>query len=171
MQELKELIEDATTKVEQCEGLGNKLENEIIEWDAFKKLCRRDEELQEIESLVDEFKTDMDRENKQVLTGQLRQEEYIEKSQNSEKPDNAGIEDAKYLLEGIENFKKEIADLEKDVKELKDERDQCFGEFDADVPSSVKVDRNKRMAAALGKKRGSQAPTESDKPEDTYYKI
>jgi predicted nuclease with TOPRIM domain len=56
MQELKGQIDDAQTKVEQCEGLVNKLENEIIEWDAHKKLCRRDEELGEIESLLKEFK-------------------------------------------------------------------------------------------------------------------
>lgn len=46
---LKKEIDDANNKVEQSEGLVVKLENEIVEWNAFKKLCRRDEELQEIE--------------------------------------------------------------------------------------------------------------------------
>jgi hypothetical protein len=59
MQELKKQIDDSTTKVEQCEGLVNKLENEIIEWDAFKKLCRRDEEIGEIDNLLKEFNTDL----------------------------------------------------------------------------------------------------------------
>jgi chromosome segregation ATPase len=59
MQELKAQIDDSQTKVEQCEGLVNKLENEIIEWDAHRKLCRRDEELGEIDSLIKEFKTDL----------------------------------------------------------------------------------------------------------------
>lgn len=59
MQELKGQIDDAQTKVEQCEGLVNKLENEIIEWDATKKLCRRDEELGEIDGLLKEFRADM----------------------------------------------------------------------------------------------------------------
>jgi len=59
MQELKGQIDDAQTKVEQCEGLVNKLENEIIEWDATKKLCRRDEELGEIEGLLKEFRADL----------------------------------------------------------------------------------------------------------------
>ncbi len=45
MAELKKEIGEATVKVEQSEALVVKLENEIIEWNAFKKVCRRDEEL------------------------------------------------------------------------------------------------------------------------------
>lgn len=45
MVELKKEISEATVKVEQSEALVVKLENEIIEWNAFKKVCRRDEEL------------------------------------------------------------------------------------------------------------------------------
>jgi len=45
MAQLKREVDDATNKVEQSEGLVQKLENEIIEWNALKKLCRRDEEL------------------------------------------------------------------------------------------------------------------------------
>jgi hypothetical protein len=45
MSKLKKMVDDATNKVEQSEGLVLKLENEIIEWNALKKLCTRDEEL------------------------------------------------------------------------------------------------------------------------------
>jgi hypothetical protein len=45
MSQLKKETDDASKKVEQSEGLVQKLENEIIEWDARKKLCTRDEEL------------------------------------------------------------------------------------------------------------------------------
>jgi len=45
--------------VEQSEGLVLKLENEIIEWNALRKLCTRDEELFEIETLLKEFDTDL----------------------------------------------------------------------------------------------------------------
>jgi phage shock protein A len=55
LQTLKSEVDDATQKVEQCEGLVNKLENEIIEWDSQKKLCRRDEELEEIDNLLMDF--------------------------------------------------------------------------------------------------------------------
>jgi hypothetical protein len=43
----------------ETEDLINKLENEIIEWNAFNKLCLRDEELYEIESLLEDFKNDI----------------------------------------------------------------------------------------------------------------
>ena len=59
MQEVSKEIDDMSTKVSQCEGLVNKLENEIIEWEAFKKLCRRDEELGEIDILLQDFDTDL----------------------------------------------------------------------------------------------------------------
>jgi len=42
--------------------LVNKLENELIEWDSLKKLCRRDEELAEIDNLLEEFRLDIKRE-------------------------------------------------------------------------------------------------------------
>ena len=80
MQELKENIDDVQTKVEQCEGLANKLENEIIEWDAHKKLLRRDEELHEIENLTDEFMRDLDAEKKAIDQGKEKQEDFLAKA-------------------------------------------------------------------------------------------
>ena len=66
LQTLKSEVDDATHKVEQCEGLVNKLENEIIEWDAQKKLCRRDEELEEIDNLLKDFQNDLTAETEQM---------------------------------------------------------------------------------------------------------
>ena len=59
---LKKEIEEITLKVEQSESLVVKLENEIIEWNALKKLCRRDEELHEIDALPKEFKEELSNE-------------------------------------------------------------------------------------------------------------
>lgn len=80
MQDLKGQIDDAQTKVEQCEGLVNKLENEIIEWDATKKLCRRDEELGEIDSLLKEFRTDLKGELDCMKSGEKQQTDYLDKA-------------------------------------------------------------------------------------------
>lgn len=66
MTALKLEIDDAASKVEQCEGLVNKLENELIEWDALKKLTRRDEELAEIDNLLEEFRLDIKRETEMM---------------------------------------------------------------------------------------------------------
>ena len=59
MQQLKKEVDDATNKIEQSEGLVLKLENEIIEWNALRKLCTRDEELHEIDTLLKDFDDDL----------------------------------------------------------------------------------------------------------------
>lgn len=41
----KSEVDDATHKVVESEGLVVKLEQEIIEWNALRKLIKRDEEL------------------------------------------------------------------------------------------------------------------------------
>jgi hypothetical protein len=42
MNDLREKVEVATENVEESEGLVVKLEKEILEWNAQKKLCKRD---------------------------------------------------------------------------------------------------------------------------------
>lgn len=168
MQELKKQIDDSTTKIEQCEGLVNKLENEIIEWDAFKKLCRRDEELGEIENLLGEFNTDLDKEVQTMEGAKGKQQANLEKCK-----DDKEAEDLKYLIEGVDSYVVELKKLNGDVAQLQEDKDICFEEFDADLPSSVKVARNKRLHAQHAGKKGPAptTPTNSDKPEDMYYML
>ena len=97
MSDLKKEIDDASTKVEQCEGLVNKLENEIIEWNAHKKLCRRDEELQEIEELLESFKDDLARERTSMEGHIQKQNDNLDKG-----PENA--KEIEYLIQGAETF-------------------------------------------------------------------
>jgi len=78
--------------------------------------------------------------------------------------DEKDIKDADYLLEGIACYHPELDDLEKDINNLDNDRAECFGEFNPELPKSIKEERNKRNA---GKK---PKPTDSDKPEDMYYK-
>lgn len=52
MKKAKAEIDDASLKVVESEGLVSKLEAEIIEWDALRKLIKRDEELDEVEAAV-----------------------------------------------------------------------------------------------------------------------
>ena len=60
MQAVKKDLDEASVKVDQCESLVVKLDNEVIEWDAFKKLCRRDDELNELEKLVEDLSKDLE---------------------------------------------------------------------------------------------------------------
>lgn len=55
MTDLKEKVDIASENVEETESLVQKLEKEIIEWNAQKKLCRRDAEIEEIANLTSEF--------------------------------------------------------------------------------------------------------------------
>jgi hypothetical protein len=48
--------------------LATKLENEIIEWNVVKKLCTRDEELIEIDTLLLDFDDDLKGEEKEMKT-------------------------------------------------------------------------------------------------------
>ena len=48
-------VDDATNKVVESEGLVVKLEQEIIEWNALKKLIKRDVELDDVDAAVKEM--------------------------------------------------------------------------------------------------------------------
>ena len=77
----------------------------------------------------------------------------------------------------------EIEELMKFIDQLKEEKNQCFKEFDSDLPRMVKEARIKRqqMSANMGspnartKKPGLNkmdfGNTDSDKPNDIYYMI
>lgn len=79
--------------------------------------------------------------------------------------------------EGIQSYLDEIEELSGEVDALQKKRDQCFSEFDADVPSIIKEERAHRIQY-----QNSQLPkgsprkpvgfsTASDKPDDIYYMI
>ena len=84
----------------------NKLENELLEWDTLKKLCRRDEELAEIDNLLEEFRQDIKRET-EAMEMQL--------SKNEAKLDRAtkrkDVEEFQYLVDGIVQFLEDIGKI------------------------------------------------------------
>jgi hypothetical protein len=146
MNELKNDSDDVSNKVDQCENLVNKLENEIIEWDALKKLCRRDEELGEIEHLLVDFTDEMVAETDLMEKHLEKQEDNLE--------NNPGDKDTGYLIEGINNYLSDLSKLKTDVDFLKQDKNDCQNGFDEDIPSPVKEVRNKRAAL-------SSSPTKS----------
>ena len=68
MTDLKGKVDIASENVEETESLVQKLESEIIEWNAQKKLCRRDQELEEITNLTDQFITNLNTEKNNTAT-------------------------------------------------------------------------------------------------------
>ena len=90
---------------------------------------------------------------------------------------DAGRDDLLRQRNGVESYLAEIEALSGEVDALQGKRDQCFGEFDADVPSVTKEERAHRVQY-----QNSQLPkgaprrpvgfsTASDKPDDIYYMI
>jgi len=53
-------------------------------------------------------------------------------------------DDYKYLAEGITNYLSEIDKLATDANYLKEERDECFEDFDEEVPAAVRDARGKK---------------------------
>jgi len=115
MKILKKEVDDATNKVEQSESLSTKLENEIIEWNVVKKLCTRDEELIEIDTLLLDFDDD--------LKGELSEmEKEMEKNKTKmDKGDENG--ELMHLRNGINSYVNDIDELLGEVHELKESRD------------------------------------------------
>jgi len=140
MQNLKSEIDDASSKVEQCESLVNKLENEVIEWDALKKLCRRDEELEEIDNLLIDFKGDLANETDQMYPKLEQNQKKLEASHSPQ-----DIEDFTKLVEGIKEYTGDVEKLQLEVNYLLEEKDECFDEFDGDIPTQVKREREMRL--------------------------
>jgi hypothetical protein len=59
---LMEKVGLALQNVEQCEVLVNKLEKEIVEWNPNKKLCRRDQEMEDLQLWAQEMIEDLTQE-------------------------------------------------------------------------------------------------------------
>lgn len=172
MKQLKKEVDDATNKVEQSESLSTKLENEIIEWNVVKKLCTRDEELIEIDTLLLDFDDD--------LKGELSEmERELIKNQNKLEKDGDPQGELQALRNGINSYVKDIDELMGEVQDLKEKRDQCFGEFDNDIPSPIKVERVNRInhmgdttsPRGLKMNKKMYMNTASDKPVDMFYMI
>jgi len=160
MHTLKKAVEDMEGKVNQCEALVNKLENEIIEWDALKKLCRRDEELAEIDTLLGEFGAELGTERADMQKHLDKYEKKIEEDPKDQ--------EATGICDEINDYMDDLEKLARDVNYLKEEKDEIFEEFDEEIPSPVKIVRNKRNANKGGKKN-KPCNTDSDKPTDMYY--
>lgn len=60
--DLKDKVNIAQENVEESENLVSNLEKEILEWNAQKKLCKRDQELEEIQILCTDYIDDLTQE-------------------------------------------------------------------------------------------------------------
>lgn len=162
MTEAKRELDDASIKVEQSESLTNRLENEIVEWNAHKKLVRRDEELQEIEDLLGSFRDEVEAEIRAMNEHQVKKKYQLEV--------NPEDKDTPHLLEGLKSYLDQLHSINEEASALYQEREDCFEEFDDDVPSPVKEERKKRWSAVPHLKKRA-VKTGSNRPSDMYSQI
>lgn len=169
-------VDDATNKVVESEGLVVKLEQEVIEWDALRKLIKRDSELEDVEAVVKElaqgFRADrqkMEEEERKVL-------KKLEK-------DCDGKEELEDMRSGVQEYLGELDQIVTLLNGVKEERADCFEKFNEDVPQEVRQERliRKKDLAELTRRRSTKtlveqpgpaaAAVESDQPNDIYYML
>ena len=158
--ELKERIDGVDQKIEEQETLNIKLQNEMIEWDAHKKLCRRDQELDQIDEELKDFQKDVNKESAE-MDAELAKNQINLSDSHTRKL----IEEYTNLIIKIENYQHDIDDVNILIKSLKDQKNQCFKSFDAELPAAVKA---KRQSKGGKKNRAPTEQQEEEEPEDIF---
>jgi hypothetical protein len=128
MNDLKEKVAIASENVDESESLVSKLHKELLEWNACKKLFRRDQELDEIQMLCGDFFEDLSQEK---LNTEIELEKNLErqdenKGQDMVDKDGKKVDIMKDLikLEGQMNaYLMEIDVLLDKVRELETQKD------------------------------------------------
>lgn len=116
---------------------------------------------------------------------------YPKLEQNTKKLESASspsdVEDFTKLVEGIKEYVADVEKLNLEVNYLLEEKEECFEEFDNDIPDQIKKEREVRRKAknlilAPGKSRlghnsdaqsrgASSQHGDNTKPNDMYYML
>ena len=120
-----------------------KLEKEIIEWNAMKKLQRRDNELDEIQLLCTGFLEDLGQEKYNTMVELEKNKEKQEEHRDQEHVDKDGnkvdiMDDLMKLESQMISYNAEIDILLRDITALDQLKEACFDEFNQELPKSVK---------------------------------
>jgi hypothetical protein len=139
-------------KIEEEEKLSNDLEKEIIEWNAQKKLTKRDEELEDAEYTIQEINFEVGDEIREIEDELKTQEKNLKEGANKKSEND--IIGLKMYIKELSEFKERLAQIDYDRKEL-------FNEFDMEVPLFIKQQRNLRLSGSnLNKKQKEGAQTQ-----------
>jgi hypothetical protein len=146
MNDLREKVEIATENVEESEGLVIKLEKEILEWNAQKKLCKRDCELEEAKNLLNDYIDDLCQEKQNTEIELHRNREKQEENRDQEMVDKDGkkvdiMKDLVRLEEEMMNYLKEIGELLEEVQERETTREKLNEDFNKVIPQVIVEER------------------------------
>ena len=139
----------ATDNVEQSEALVIKREKEILEWNIQKKLCKRDQDLEEAKNLLVEYLEDLTQEKQNTEIELNRNREKQEENRGQEMVDKDGnkvdiMKDLIRLENDMENYLKEIDDLLDELQRLDIDREQLFEDFNKSIPNIIVEERQRR---------------------------
>ena len=149
MSQLMENVNISQQNVEECEVLVNKLEKEIVEWNAQKKLCKRDKELEDVAQQCSEIIEDLIQEKQNTEVELDKNREKQEENRGQEMVDKDGnkvdiMEDLIKLEGQMGSYIEEIDALVEEVRKVDTVRDGLFEDFNSKIPGIVKDLRKKR---------------------------
>lgn len=150
MNDLREKVEIATENVEESEGLVIKLEKEILEWNAQKKLCKRDCELDEARNLLNDFIEDLSQEKQNTEIELQRNREKQEENRDQEMVDKDGkkvdiMKDLEKLEGEMEGYVQEIDELLAELDIRENTREKLFDDFNKAIPHVIVEERQRRI--------------------------
>ena len=150
MNDLREKVEIATENVEESEGLVIKLEKEILEWNAQKKLCKRDCELDEARNLLNDFIEDLSQEKQNTEIELQRNREKQEENRDQEMVDKDGkkvdiMKDLEKLEGEMEGYVREIDELLAELDIRENTREKLFDDFNKAIPHVIVEERQRRI--------------------------
>lgn len=173
MQLAKAEVDDATNKVGESEALVVKLEQEIIEWHALKKLIKRDTELDDVEAAVKDMLLT-------CRTDRQKMEEEDNKIQKKLEKAGEDKDELQDLMSGIKEYFAELEEISKMLSDIKEEKNACFEKFNREVPREVQRERviRRKNMPELGRNKSKKgaveqpaSEVESEQPNEMYYML
>ena len=142
MTDLQDKSNQAGENVDEAEALLNQLEQEIFNWNASKKLQRRDRELENIVSHCNTIYEELTQERNDALVEIDKNREKKEENRDQEMIDKDGnkvdiMEDLVRLESELNAYAREFKVICDDVKTLEGYQQSCFDEFSAELPKAI----------------------------------
>ena len=127
-----------------------KLEKEILEWNAQKKLCKRDCELDEARNLLNDFIEDLSQEKQNTEIELQRNREKQEENRDQEMVDKDGkkvdiMKDLEKLEGEMEGYVREIDELLAELDIRENTREKLFDDFNKAIPHVIVEERQRRI--------------------------
>lgn len=149
MNDLREKVDLATESVEENEKLVRKKEQEMLEWNVQKKLCKRDCNLEEAKNILTQYIEDLNQEKQNTQIELTRNRERQEENRDQVRVDKDGnkvdiMKDLVRLEEEMMNYLKELDEVLEQVNICDQRHETIFEDFNKIIPSVIIEERERR---------------------------